>query len=236
MSLEENKMENGTIINATKIVIQDYNTQRKYFIVPENGNSTVKCIYTDLEGEMIPRHLLKHATLKSENIEGNVTHSLFQVDNDTDVDVYRSKGRHGKIYEILLHLPNGSLHMRSKEQEMNFTDYKHLNCYRYIEENDTIEESFYESNDSKLYQETSKTHHKWFEEDLRAMPSNITVLKGYSIPLIKGLLKTRICPIISENNETETNRWFRGGKKPCSKARNCSFAKTGSETIKEVNT
>lgn len=178
MSLEENKMENGTIINATKIVIQDYNTQRKYFIVPENGNSTVKCIYTDLEGEMIPRHLLKHATLKSESMEGNVTHSLFQVDNDTDVDVYRSKGRHGKIYEILLHLPNGSLHMRSKEQEMNFTDYKHLNCYRYIEENDTIEESFYESNDSKLYQETSKTHHKWFEEDLRAMPSNITVLRN----------------------------------------------------------
>ena len=35
-----------------------------------------------------------------ENIEGNVTHSLFQVDNDTDVDVYRSKGRHGKIYEV----------------------------------------------------------------------------------------------------------------------------------------
>ncbi|KAK2557936.1 hypothetical protein P5673_019925 [Acropora cervicornis] len=131
MSLEENKMENGTIINATKI-------QRKYFIVPENGNST-------------------------ENIEGNVTHSLFQVDNDTD---------------ILLHLPNGSLHMRSKEQEMNFTDYKHLSCYRYIEENDTIEESFYDSNDSKLYQETSKTHHKWFEEDLRAMPSNITVLRN----------------------------------------------------------
>lgn len=61
-------------------------------------------------------------------------------------------------------------------------------------------------------------------------------LKGYSIPLIKGLLKARICPIISENNETEKNRWFRGGKKPCSKAQNCSFAKTGSETIKEVNT
>ena len=37
-------------------------------------------------------------------------------------------------------------------------------------------------------------------------------LKGYSIPLIKGLLKARIYPIISENNETETNRWFRGGK------------------------
>lgn len=35
-----------------------------------------------------------------ENIEGNVSHSLFQVDNDTDVDVYRSKGRHGKIYEV----------------------------------------------------------------------------------------------------------------------------------------
>lgn len=28
MSLEENKMENGTVINATKIVIQDYNTVR----------------------------------------------------------------------------------------------------------------------------------------------------------------------------------------------------------------
>ena len=39
--------------------------QRKYFIVPENGNSTTKCIYTDLEGDMIPKHLLKHATLKS---------------------------------------------------------------------------------------------------------------------------------------------------------------------------
>ena len=40
--------------------------------------------------------------------------------------------------------------MRSKENELNFTDYKQLNCYRYIEENDTIEESFYQSNDSKL--------------------------------------------------------------------------------------
>ena len=40
--------------------------------------------------------------------------------------------------------------MRSKEKEMNFTDYKHLNCYRYIEENDTIEEAFYQSNDSKF--------------------------------------------------------------------------------------
>ena len=37
-------------------------------------------------------------------------------------------------------------------------------------------------------------------------------LKGYSIPLIKSFLKARICPIISENNETEKNRWFRGGK------------------------
>lgn len=40
--------------------------------------------------------------------------------------------------------------MRSKENELNFTDYKQLNCYKYIEENDTIEESFYQSNDSKL--------------------------------------------------------------------------------------
>jgi len=65
MSYEENNTANGTRMNATKIVIQDYNAQRKYFIVPENGNSTTKCIYTDLEGDMIPRHLLKHATLKS---------------------------------------------------------------------------------------------------------------------------------------------------------------------------
>ena len=49
-----------------------------------------------------------------------------------------------------MHLPNGSIHMRSKEKELNFTDYKQLKCYRYIEENDTIEELFYQSNDSKL--------------------------------------------------------------------------------------
>ena len=42
------------------------------------------------------------------------------------------------------------MHMRSKEKEMNFTDYKQLNCYKYIEENDTIEEAFFQSNDSKL--------------------------------------------------------------------------------------
>ena len=29
-----------------------------------------------------------------------MTHALFQVDNDTDVDVYRAKGRNGKIYEV----------------------------------------------------------------------------------------------------------------------------------------
>ena len=40
--------------------------------------------------------------------------------------------------------------MRSKEREMNFTDYKRLNCYKYNEENETIEEAFYQSNDSKL--------------------------------------------------------------------------------------
>ena len=39
--------------------------ERKYFVVPEKGNSTTKCIYTALEGDMIPRHLLKHATIKS---------------------------------------------------------------------------------------------------------------------------------------------------------------------------
>ena len=40
--------------------------------------------------------------------------------------------------------------MRSKEKELNFTDYEQLNCYRYIEDNDTIEEPFYQTNDSKL--------------------------------------------------------------------------------------
>ena len=54
-----------------EISIYIFLQQRKYFIVPENGNSTVKCIYTDLEGEMIPRHLLKHATLKSVRLNLN---------------------------------------------------------------------------------------------------------------------------------------------------------------------
>lgn len=176
MSFEENKTVNGTRINATKIVIQDYNARRKYFVVPENGNSTTKCIYTDLEGEMIPRHLLKHATLKSESVEGNITHTLFQVDNDTDVDVYRAKGYNGKIYEIYLHLPNGSIHMRSKEKEMNFTDYKHLNCYRYIEENDTIEEAFYQSNDSKFYQESTEFADPEMERNIQETSPNLTLL------------------------------------------------------------
>lgn len=176
MSFEENKTVNGTRINATKIVIQDYNARRKYFVVPENGNSTTKCIYTDLEGEMIPRHLLKHATLKSESVERNITHTLFQVDNDTDVDVYRAKGYNGKIYEIYLHLPNGSIHMRSKEKEMNFTDYKHLNCYRYIEENDTIEEAFYRSNDSKFYQESTEFADPEMERNIQGTSPNLTQL------------------------------------------------------------
>lgn len=176
MSFQENNATNGTRINATKIVIQDYNTKRKYFIVPENGNSTTKCIYTDLEGDMIPRHLLKHATLKSEHVEGNMTHVLFQVDNDTDVDVYRAKGRNGKIYEIYLHLPNGSIHMRSKEKELNFTDYKQLNCYRYIEENDTIEEPFYQTNDSKLYQESTGSTDPEIENEIQEASSNLTKL------------------------------------------------------------
>ena len=40
--------------------------------------------------------------------------------------------------------------MRSKEKELNFTDYEQLSCYRYIEENDTIEDPFYQTNDSKF--------------------------------------------------------------------------------------
>ncbi|PFX29634.1 hypothetical protein AWC38_SpisGene5595 [Stylophora pistillata] len=176
MSFEENKTANGTRINATKIVLQDYNAKTKYFIVPEHGNSTTKCIYTNLEGDMIPRHLLKHATLKSESVEGNTTHSLYQVENDTDVDVYRAKGYNGKIYEVYLHLPNGSIHMRSKEKEMNFTDYKHLNCYRYIEENDTIEEAFHRSNDSKLYQESTRSSDPELEKNIQETSSNLTQL------------------------------------------------------------
>jgi len=176
MSFEVNNTANGTSINATKIVIQDYNTERKYFIVPEKGNSTTKCIYTALEGEMIPRHLLKHATLKSEQVEGNMTHTLFQVDNDTEVDVYRAKGRNGKIYEVYLQLPNGTIHMRSKEKEMNFTDYKQLKCYKYNEENETIEEAFFQSNDSKLYQEADAAKDASVEKNLQQMSSNLTNL------------------------------------------------------------
>ena len=29
-----------------------------------------------------------------------MTHILFQVDNETEVDVYRAKGHNGKIYEV----------------------------------------------------------------------------------------------------------------------------------------
>jgi len=178
MSFEVNNTANGTGINATKIVIQDFNSERKYFIVPEKGNSTTKCIYTALEGDIIPRHLLKHATLKSEQIEGNMTHILFQVDNETEVDVYRAKGHNGKIYELYLHLPNGTIHMRSKAKEMNFTDYKQLKCYKYIEENDTIEDAFLESNDSKLYQEadSSITLSSAREKTLQELSSNLTQL------------------------------------------------------------
>lgn len=189
MSFEENDTANGTNINATKIVIQDYNTQKKYFIVPEHGNSTTKCIYTAIEGDMIPRHLLKHATLKSENIEGNLTHVIFQVDNDTEVDVYRAKGLHGKIYEVYLHLPNGTIHMRSKEHEMNFTDYKQLNCYKYIEENDTIEEAFYQSNDSKLFTESqSSPESSIIEKNIRELSTNFTHQTNDSISLSNASL------------------------------------------------
>ena len=44
--------------------------------------------------------LLLSVFLIKENIEGNLTHVLFQVDNDTEVDVYRANGLHGKIYEV----------------------------------------------------------------------------------------------------------------------------------------
>ncbi|XP_031549715.1 uncharacterized protein LOC116287211 isoform X2 [Actinia tenebrosa] len=175
MSYAENGTTNGTRINMTKIIIQDYNTNRKYFVIPkQNDNSTTKCIFTRLEEEMIPQHLLKYATLKSESVEGNTTHSLFQVDNDTDVDVYRAKGRNGKIYEVYMHLPNGTLHMRSREQEMNFTEFRKLNCYRYNEENDTIEKSFYKSNDSKFYEKPDDTELPSMNETVRNFILNVT--------------------------------------------------------------
>ena len=44
--------------------------------------------------------LLSVYFLTKENIEGNLTHVLFQVDNDTEVDVYRARGLHGKIYDV----------------------------------------------------------------------------------------------------------------------------------------
>jgi len=150
--MEESRKINGTGFTAAKTVIQDYNTGRNYFIVTDYGSSTIECVYTDIKGDMIPRHLLEHATLKSESVEGNISHIILQVDDDTHVDVYRARGRNGKIYEIYLHLPNGTMHIRSKAKELNFTDYKQLNCYKYVEENETIEEAFYQSNESKPYQ------------------------------------------------------------------------------------
>ena len=52
--------------------------------------------------------------------------------------------------QVYLHLPNGTIHMHSKEKEANFTDYKQLNCYKYNEDNTGIEKTFYESNELKL--------------------------------------------------------------------------------------
>lgn len=76
--------------------------------------------------------------------------------------------------------------MRSKEKEMNFTDYKHLNCYRYIEENDTIEEAFYQSNDSKFCKFSQPVFYPFFplspKHSLRVMIMKIQpTSKGYII-------------------------------------------------------
>lgn len=59
---------------------------------------------------------------------------------------------------------------------MNFTDYKHLNCYRYIEENDTIEEAFFQSNDSKLYEELTGSADPEIERIIQETSSNLTKL------------------------------------------------------------
>ena len=52
--------------------------------------------------------------------------------------------------QVYINVPNGTLHMRSKEEDLNFTVFETLDCFRYIEENDTIEESFFKSNSSKF--------------------------------------------------------------------------------------
>jgi hypothetical protein len=39
-------------------------------------------------------------SLLQESVEDNITHDLFQIDNDTEIDVYRAKGRNGKIFEV----------------------------------------------------------------------------------------------------------------------------------------
>lgn len=141
--------------SARKIVLQDYSMGREYLIVLGNGEFPTKCLYTGLEGFMIPRNLLKRAALKSENVQENNTHTIYKVGNDTEIDVYRAKGNKRKIHEVYFYLPNGTMHMRSKAQELNFTDYEQLNCYKYIDESGTIEEPFYQANDSKLYEATN---------------------------------------------------------------------------------
>lgn len=70
------------------------------FSASKSKRTTIKYFRTLIVTE-IKRHLNNiKISLSQESVEGNMTHVLFQVDNDTDVDVYRAKGHNGKIYEV----------------------------------------------------------------------------------------------------------------------------------------
>ncbi|XP_074626421.1 uncharacterized protein LOC141884522 [Acropora palmata] len=103
-SLSENTTSG---IVAPKIVVHDYNAGRSHFILSQNGISTPWCIYTDLSGEMIPKNLLRHATLQSKNNNGNSGHDHFLLDNDSQADVYRANDT---VYKVDLNLTNATVH------------------------------------------------------------------------------------------------------------------------------
>jgi len=151
--------EENPSVNFTKTVIQDYKNKRLYFIVP-GKNGTTKCLRSKLEGEMIPRDLLKHA--RNEEIptetKGRVAQRLrFADDSEADVLVPSANETQNLVYR-----GNGwniSMHSR-RESELNLTDVTNYTCFEYEQTTNKIEDAFYSSEQAKYVVENLSELHQ----------------------------------------------------------------------------
>eukprot|EP00794_Sanderia_malayensis_P005222 gene5222-5878_t len=141
-------VEEDNKLGMKKIVIQDFKNLKKYILIP-GKNSTTKCLKADMKGNMIPQDLLKSA--KSEEVSDEMKNRILKrlrFGDNSEADVMASDGNETQNIIYRGHGWNMTMHSKDKGR-LNLTDVKNLECFDYHEETNSIDEKFYETDQSK---------------------------------------------------------------------------------------